>query len=172
LRKWFKYEFIQRQVISSRSCARWEVFSASVKSVQTWLSPEDRVLTHLAENTSHLAHEREEMTCLGMNNDLYVTPPMWSCRRSTITEARTVFPDPRAPVLWMNSYLNHFLKSDNHVLAFTGALGSGKTVLASAITEARTVFPDPRAPVNARTWLSLLRKWFKYEFIQGEWERY
>ncbi|KAJ5048613.1 hypothetical protein NUH16_007118 [Penicillium rubens] len=73
---------------------------AVVKSVQTWLSPEDRVLTHLAENTSHLAHEREEMTCL-----------------------------------WMNSYLNHFLKSDNHVLAFTGALGSGKTVLASVIVD-------------------------------------
>ncbi|CAG7920909.1 unnamed protein product [Penicillium olsonii] len=38
-----------------------------VKSIRTWLSPEDRVLSHLAENTSHLAHEREEMTCLWMN---------------------------------------------------------------------------------------------------------
>ncbi|CAG8900204.1 unnamed protein product [Penicillium egyptiacum] len=73
---------------------------AIVKSVQSWLSPDDRVLTHLAENTSHLAHEREEMTCL-----------------------------------WMNPYLIHFLKSDNHILAFTGALGSGKTVLASVLVD-------------------------------------
>ncbi|KAJ5941547.1 hypothetical protein N7516_001715 [Penicillium verrucosum] len=73
---------------------------AVVKSVRSWLSPEDRVLSRLAENTSHLAHEREEMTCL-----------------------------------WMNSYLTHFLKSNNHVLSFTGALGSGKTVLASVIVD-------------------------------------
>ncbi|CAI7589114.1 unnamed protein product [Penicillium crustosum] len=73
---------------------------AVVKSVRSWLSPDDRTLSHLAENTSHLAHEREEMTCL-----------------------------------WMNPYLTHFLKSDNHVLAFTGALGSGKTVLASVIVD-------------------------------------
>ncbi|KAJ5176019.1 uncharacterized protein N7482_001896 [Penicillium canariense] len=39
---------------------------AVVKSVRSWLAPEDRVLSHLAENTSHLAHEREEMTCLWM----------------------------------------------------------------------------------------------------------
>ncbi|KAJ5666870.1 hypothetical protein N7462_011279 [Penicillium macrosclerotiorum] len=37
-----------------------------VKSVRSWLAPEDRVLSHLAENSSHLAHEREEMTCLWM----------------------------------------------------------------------------------------------------------
>lgn len=37
-----------------------------VKAVKSWLAPEDRVLSHLAENTSHLAHEREEMTCLWM----------------------------------------------------------------------------------------------------------
>ncbi|KAJ5570216.1 uncharacterized protein N7459_009646 [Penicillium hispanicum] len=37
-----------------------------VKAVRDWLGPEDRVLAHLAENTSHLAHEREEMTCLWM----------------------------------------------------------------------------------------------------------
>lgn len=73
---------------------------AVVKSVRSWLSPEDRILSYLAENTSHLAHEREEMTCL-----------------------------------WMNPYLTHFLKSDNHVLAFTGALGSGKSVLASVIVD-------------------------------------
>ncbi|KAJ5756136.1 hypothetical protein N7533_005679 [Penicillium manginii] len=37
-----------------------------VKAVKSWLAPEDRVLSHLAENTSHLAHEREENTCLWM----------------------------------------------------------------------------------------------------------
>jgi hypothetical protein len=37
-----------------------------VKAIKSWLAPEDRVLSHLAENTSHLAHEREEMTCLWM----------------------------------------------------------------------------------------------------------
>lgn len=35
-----------------------------VKAVRGWLAPEDRVLAHLAENTSQLAHEREELTCL------------------------------------------------------------------------------------------------------------
>lgn len=39
---------------------------AVVQSVRSWLAPEDRVLSRLAENTSHLAHEREEMTCLWM----------------------------------------------------------------------------------------------------------
>lgn len=37
-----------------------------VNSVRSWLAPEDRVLSHLAENTSQLAHEREELTCLWM----------------------------------------------------------------------------------------------------------
>ncbi|KAJ5727408.1 hypothetical protein N7493_005228 [Penicillium malachiteum] len=41
-----------------------------VKSVRAWLAPEDRVLAHLAENTSHLAHEREEMTCLWVSSYL------------------------------------------------------------------------------------------------------
>ncbi|KAJ5887643.1 hypothetical protein N7495_007684 [Penicillium taxi] len=38
-----------------------------VRSVRTWLAPEDHVLADLAENTSHLSHEREEMTCLWMS---------------------------------------------------------------------------------------------------------
>ncbi|KAJ6028412.1 hypothetical protein N7540_003988 [Penicillium herquei] len=41
-----------------------------VKAVRAWLAPEDRVLAHLAENTSHLAHEREEMTCLWVSSYL------------------------------------------------------------------------------------------------------
>ncbi|KAJ6043281.1 hypothetical protein N7460_004636 [Penicillium canescens] len=40
---------------------------AIVKFVRSWLAPEDRVLSYLAENTSHLAHEREEMTCVWMS---------------------------------------------------------------------------------------------------------
>ncbi|KAJ5322016.1 uncharacterized protein N7506_011146 [Penicillium brevicompactum] len=92
-----------------------------VKSIRTWLSPEDRVLSHLAENTSHLAYEREEMTCL-----------------------------------WMNPYLTHFLKSDKHALAFTGAPGSGKTVLASVIVDrlqdhiGGVTYKSLFVPINAR----------------------
>lgn len=41
-----------------------------LKAVKSWLAPEDRVLSHLAENTSHLAHEREEMTCLWVSQHL------------------------------------------------------------------------------------------------------
>jgi DNA replication protein DnaC len=37
-----------------------------VKSIRSWLAPEDRVLNNLAENSSHFAHEREELTCLWM----------------------------------------------------------------------------------------------------------
>ncbi|CAG8384408.1 unnamed protein product [Penicillium salamii] len=92
-----------------------------VKSIRTWLSPEDRVLSHLAENTSHLAHEREEMTCL-----------------------------------WMDPYLTHFLKGDKHALAFTGAPGSGKTVLASVIVDrlhdhiGGVTYKSLFIPINAR----------------------
>ncbi|PYH95457.1 NACHT domain protein [Aspergillus ellipticus CBS 707.79] len=34
-----------------------------VKAVKAWLTPEDRVLSNVAETVSHLAHDREEMTC-------------------------------------------------------------------------------------------------------------
>ncbi|PWY75001.1 NACHT domain protein [Aspergillus heteromorphus CBS 117.55] len=34
-----------------------------VKAVRSWLTPEDRVLSNVAETVSHLAHDREEMTC-------------------------------------------------------------------------------------------------------------
>ncbi|KAF4154643.1 hypothetical protein CNMCM6069_009043 [Aspergillus lentulus] len=36
------------------------------KAIRLWLSPEDRVLGNVAEQSSHLAHDREEMTCLWM----------------------------------------------------------------------------------------------------------
>ncbi|KAK1138393.1 hypothetical protein N8T08_002640 [Aspergillus melleus] len=37
-----------------------------VKAIKSWLAPEDPVLTNVAETTSHLAHERAELTCLWM----------------------------------------------------------------------------------------------------------
>lgn len=37
---------------------------SEIKSIRQWLAPEDRVLANVAENTSHLAHDREELTCL------------------------------------------------------------------------------------------------------------
>lgn len=41
-----------------------------VRSIRSWLAPDDRVLTNVAEMTSHLAHEREELTCLWMSQYL------------------------------------------------------------------------------------------------------
>ncbi|KAF9883415.1 hypothetical protein FE257_003498 [Aspergillus nanangensis] len=35
-----------------------------VQTIRSWLSADDRVLSNIAESTSHLAHEREELTCL------------------------------------------------------------------------------------------------------------
>lgn len=40
---------------------------SEVRSIRHWLSPEDRVLANVAENTSHLAHDREELTCLWLS---------------------------------------------------------------------------------------------------------
>ncbi|EED17341.1 NACHT domain protein [Talaromyces stipitatus ATCC 10500] len=40
---------------------------SEVKSIRQWLAPEDRVLANVAENTSHLAHDREELTCLWLS---------------------------------------------------------------------------------------------------------
>ncbi|KAL3496173.1 hypothetical protein BJX62DRAFT_194217 [Aspergillus germanicus] len=39
---------------------------SEVRSIRSWLAPEDRVVTNIVENTSHLAHDREELTCLWM----------------------------------------------------------------------------------------------------------
>jgi hypothetical protein len=58
--------------------------------------------------------------------------------------------------LWMNPYLTRFLKSDNHALAFTGAPGSGKTVLASVIIDrlqdhiGGVAYKSLFIPINAR----------------------
>ncbi|KAH7017970.1 NACHT domain-containing protein [Microdochium trichocladiopsis] len=43
---------------------------ASIKHVRRWLAPEDHVLEHLADSASHLAHEREELTCLYIGTHL------------------------------------------------------------------------------------------------------
>jgi hypothetical protein len=37
---------------------------ASIKSIKTWLSPEDCLHTNAANMSSHLSHDREELTCL------------------------------------------------------------------------------------------------------------
>jgi hypothetical protein len=58
--------------------------------------------------------------------------------------------------LWVNPYLTHFLKSDKHALAFTGAPGSGKTVLASVIVDrlqdhiGGVTYKSLFIPINAR----------------------
>ncbi|OKL61378.1 hypothetical protein UA08_03701 [Talaromyces atroroseus] len=40
---------------------------SEVKSIKLWLAPEDRVLSNVAENVSHLAQDREELTCLWLS---------------------------------------------------------------------------------------------------------
>lgn len=40
---------------------------SEIKSIRQWLAPEDRVLANVAQNTSHLAHDREELTCLWLS---------------------------------------------------------------------------------------------------------
>ncbi|KAJ5599082.1 hypothetical protein N7450_000149 [Penicillium hetheringtonii] len=73
------YEFCSQQVTSfSEACkyvaeAMWEhqlsretlaSFSRSdISEIRSWLAPKDHILSRLAENTSHFAYEREEMTC-------------------------------------------------------------------------------------------------------------
>ncbi|RAL01455.1 NACHT domain protein [Aspergillus ibericus CBS 121593] len=44
---------------------------ADVKAVKSWLTPEDRVLSNVAETVSHLAHDREEMTCRWVKPSLF-----------------------------------------------------------------------------------------------------
>jgi Cdc6-like AAA superfamily ATPase len=41
-----------------------EIIVASIKSIKTWLSPEDCLHTNAANMSSHLSHDREELTCL------------------------------------------------------------------------------------------------------------
>jgi hypothetical protein len=42
----------------------------SIKSIKTWLSPEDHLHTNAASMSSHLSHDREELTCLWVGPNL------------------------------------------------------------------------------------------------------
>ncbi|GCB24073.1 hypothetical protein AAWM_06958 [Aspergillus awamori] len=44
---------------------------ADVRAVRSWLTPEDRVLSNVAETVSHLAHDREENTCRWVKQALF-----------------------------------------------------------------------------------------------------
>lgn len=44
---------------------------ADVRAVRSWLNPEDRVLSNVAETVSHLAHDREENTCRWVKQALF-----------------------------------------------------------------------------------------------------
>ncbi|KAL4864920.1 hypothetical protein BDV12DRAFT_200638 [Aspergillus spectabilis] len=39
---------------------------SEVKAIRSWLAPEDRAIVGISDNSSHLAHDREELTCLWM----------------------------------------------------------------------------------------------------------
>ncbi|KKK18723.1 hypothetical protein AOCH_002404, partial [Aspergillus ochraceoroseus] len=39
---------------------------SEIRVIRSWLSPEDAVLSRVADTSSHLAHDREELTCLWM----------------------------------------------------------------------------------------------------------
>ncbi|KAL4883534.1 hypothetical protein BJY04DRAFT_216358 [Aspergillus karnatakaensis] len=39
---------------------------SEVKAIRSWLAPEDRSIVGISENSSYLAHDREELTCLWM----------------------------------------------------------------------------------------------------------
>jgi Cdc6-like AAA superfamily ATPase len=43
---------------------------SEVKSIRSWLAPSDPVLRNVAETTSHLAHDRAELTCLWLGPSL------------------------------------------------------------------------------------------------------
>ena len=38
--------------------------AAEINAINTWLTPADKVVAGVADSTSHLAHDREELTCL------------------------------------------------------------------------------------------------------------
>lgn len=50
---------------------------SEVNVIRSWLAPEDPVLKNTVETTSHLAHEREELTCLwlGQHLDRFLKSP-------------------------------------------------------------------------------------------------
>lgn len=39
---------------------------SDVRAIRAWLAPEDHVVSSIADHSSHLANDREELTCLWM----------------------------------------------------------------------------------------------------------
>ncbi|KAJ5660948.1 uncharacterized protein N7484_000320 [Penicillium longicatenatum] len=107
-----------------------------VRDVRSWLAPEDRVLAHLAENTSHLAHEREEMTCLwvsqhltnflkSQNRTLAITGKPGSGKTVTASVIIDRLQDPIAGV----SYKTLYIPINARVPAETTPIAIAKTIL-------------------------------------------
>ncbi|KAJ5936055.1 hypothetical protein N7454_005353 [Penicillium verhagenii] len=107
-----------------------------VRDVRAWLAPEDRVLAHLAENTSHLAHEREEMTCLwvspylthflkGKSRTLALTGKPGSGKTVTASVIIDRLQDPIAGV----SYKTLYIPINSRVPAETTSIAIVKTIL-------------------------------------------
>ncbi|KAJ5622922.1 hypothetical protein N7490_011527 [Penicillium lividum] len=107
-----------------------------VRDVRAWLAPEDRVLAHLAENTSQLAHEREEMTCLwvshylthflkSQNRTLAITGKPGSGKTVTASVIIDRLQDPIAGV----SYKTLYIPINARVPAETTTIAIAKTIL-------------------------------------------
>ncbi|KAL3471075.1 hypothetical protein BJX99DRAFT_263600 [Aspergillus californicus] len=54
----WKHQFIRENIEGDRV--------SEVKTIRSWLLPEDSAVTSIAETSSHLAQDREELTCLWM----------------------------------------------------------------------------------------------------------
>ncbi|KAJ5280076.1 hypothetical protein N7478_005448 [Penicillium angulare] len=108
----------------------------TVKDIRSWLAPEDRVLAHLAENTSHLAHEREEMTCVwvapyltnflkSQNRTLAITGKPGSGKTVTASVLHDRLQDPVGGV----HYKTLYVPINARVPAETTPIAIAKTIL-------------------------------------------
>ncbi|KAJ5140703.1 hypothetical protein N7448_004111 [Penicillium atrosanguineum] len=108
-----------------------------VKSVRGWLAPEDRVLNHLAENSSQLAHEREELTCLWMGH--YLTRFLKEKKQRTLsfygkpgsgkTVLASVIVDRLQEQIGGYTYKSLFVPINARIPAETTAISITKTIL-------------------------------------------
>ncbi|KAJ6134419.1 hypothetical protein N7523_000741 [Penicillium sp. IBT 18751x] len=108
-----------------------------VKSVRGWLAPEDRVLNHLAENSSQLAHEREELTCLWMGH--YLTRFLKDKKQHTLsfhgkpgsgkTVLASVIVDRLQDQIGGYTYKSLFVPINARIPAETTAISITKTIL-------------------------------------------
>jgi hypothetical protein len=108
-----------------------------VKSVRGWLAPEDRVLNHLAENSSHLAHEREELTCLWMGH--YLTRFLKDKHQRALsfygkpgsgkTVLASVIVDRLQDQIGGNTYKSLFVPINARIPAETTPIAISKTIL-------------------------------------------